>query len=156
VEVTLEQAKAAGFPLGSGFLDVITPADPAAGANITVSLGATRYIVVRSVLVTLTTDANVANRFVSVDYGIGSRYTVVRNAATVFVTASTTAQVFQFDNQHHVSEWNTGTMIFAPLLPLPLPSGFPVTVTVDSIQATDQLSSCRIVVERYYDDDATD
>lgn len=152
MECSLAEAKAAGFPLGSGFLDVITPADPAAGANITVTLGSQIALVVRAVLVTLTTDANAANRFLSVDYGLGARYTVIRNAATVFVTASTTAQVFQFDTQHAVSEWNTGTMVFSPLLPLPLPAGWALTLTLDSKQVTDQLSSCKIVVERYYDD----
>lgn len=156
METEIAAAKAAGFPIGSGFLDVITPADPAAGANITVTTGPQLYLVVRSVLVTLTTDATAANRFLSVDYKLGSRYTVVRNAATVLVTASTTAQVFQLDGQHAVSEWNTSTMVFAPLLPLALPSGWIVALTVDSIQATDQLSSCKIVVERYYDDGSLD
>jgi hypothetical protein len=144
-----EELRSGDIP-GRGFLDVITPPDPAAGANITVALGGQRFAIVRSVIVTLTTDANVANRFLSVDYKWGTRFTLMRNAATVLVTASTTNQVFQFDNQHTVSEWNTGTMVFAPLSPIPLFAGVGVSLTVDSIQATDQLSSCKILIERFY------
>jgi hypothetical protein len=134
----------------TGYLDVVTPADPAAGANLTVTIPNQRFVVVRSLTVTLTTDANAANRLLSVDYLLGSRLTAKRNLATVLVTASTTNQVYHFDNQHSVSEWNTGTPIFAPLQPLPLPNGWTVRVTVDSIQATDQLASCVVVVDRYW------
>jgi hypothetical protein len=143
-------AKRAEWTGDTGYLDVITPADPAAGVNITVSIPNQRFAVVRSVLVTLATDANAANRFLSVDYLLGTRLTALRNAATLLVTANTSATVFQFDNQHAVSEWNTGTMVFVPLLPLPLPNGWTVQVTVDSIQVGDQLSSCKVVVDRYW------
>jgi hypothetical protein len=138
------------MPPGTGYLDVITPADPAAGANLTVTIPNQRFVVVRSLRVTLATDATAANRFLSVDYLLGSRLTMMRNAAALFIAASTSATVFQFDNQHTVSDWNTGTMVFAPLKPLPLPNGITVQVTVDSIQATDQLSSCIVVVDRYW------
>jgi hypothetical protein len=138
------------MPPGTGYLDVITPADPAAGANITVSIPNQRFVVVRSLLVTVATDANVASRFLSVDYLLGSRLTMMRNAAPLLLSANTSATVFQFDNQHTVSEWNTGTMVFAPLKPLPLPNGITVQVTLDSKQAGDQLSSCIVVVDRYW------
>ena len=134
-----------------GNLDEITPADPAAGVNLTVDLGRQKWIVLRSLMVTLTTDNNAANRLLTVDYLARGGLAVMRNAATVLVTASTTNQVFQFDNQHTVSEWNTGTPIFAPLQPVFLPAGWQVRVTVDSIQVGDQLATCRILCERYYD-----
>jgi hypothetical protein len=139
-----------GWTYDSGYLDVLTPADPAAGANLTVTIPNQRLVVVRSLTVTLTTDANVANRLVSVDYLLGTRATAKRNLATVLITASTTAQVFHFDNQHTVSEWNTGTPILVPLQPIPLPNGWTVQVTVDSKQAGDQLASCLVVVDRYW------
>lgn len=142
----------AGFTPDLGYLDEIAPADPAAGANLTVDLGRQRWIVLHSVLVTLTTDSNAANRLLSIDYLLRGGLAVMRNAATVLVTASTTAQVFQFDNQHTVSEWNTGTPVFAPLLPLPLQAGWGVRVTVDNIQAADQIASVKLLVTRFYPD----
>jgi hypothetical protein len=45
---------------------------------------------------------------------------MMRNAAAVLITANTAATVFQFDGQHTVSDFATGTMVFAPLKPLPL------------------------------------
>jgi hypothetical protein len=143
-------ARRDGWTYDSGYLDVLTPADPAAGANLTVAIPNQRLVVVRSLTVTLTTDATVANRLVSVDYLLGTRATATRNMATVLITASTTAQVFQFDNQHTVSEWNTGTPIIVPLQSIPLPNGWTVQVTVDNKQAGDQLASCLVVVDRYW------
>ena len=136
----------------TGYLDYLAPADPAAGANLTVTIPNQRFVVVRSLQVTLTTDANAANRLLSVDYLLGTRATAVRNMATVAITANTTAQQFQFDNQHTVSEWNTNTPVFVPLLPLPLPNGWTVQVTVDNIQVGDTLTSCKVVVDRYWQD----
>lgn len=146
-----------GFTPDTGYLNELTPADPAAGANLTVTLQNARWTVLNSVLVTLTTDANAANRFLSVDYLVRGGLAAIRNAATVLVTANTSGQVFQFDNQHAVSEWNTGTMVFAPLLPVPLQAGWQVRLTLDSIQVGDQLSSCKIICTEYYgcDDDSS-
>lgn len=138
-----------GFTESTGFLTVIPQTSPAAGANLTLDLGRAEWYVIRSIIVTITTDATVANRFLSVDYMLGTRATVMRNAATVLITASTTNQVFQFDNQHTVSEWNTSTMVFAPLAPIPLAPGWVAKLTVDSIQATDQLSACTVLVEQF-------
>lgn len=138
-----------GFTKDAGFLTVIPQTSPAAGANLPLDLGRAEWYVIRAVMATLTTDANVASRFLSVDYNLGTRSTTMRNAATVLVTASTTNQVFQFDNQHTVSEWNTGTMVFAPLAPIPLAPGWIAKLTVDSIQAGDQLSAVSVLVEQF-------
>jgi hypothetical protein len=134
----------------SGYLDVITPADPAAGANLTVAIPNQLYVVVRSLKVTVATDATAGNRFLSVDYLWGSRLTMMRNAAAVLLTANTAATVFQFDGQHTVSDFATGTMVFAPLKPLPLPNGVTVQVTLDNKQGGDTLTSCIVVVDRYW------
>ena len=128
----------------------LTPADPAAGANLTVTIPPAILTVVLSVRVELTTDANVANRFLAVEYLARGGLAVMRNAATVLVTASTTSQVFQFDNQHTLSEWNTGTMVFAPLQPVPLAAGWGLKLTVDSIQVADQLANTRILCVQWF------
>lgn len=134
-----------------GNLDFLPQISPAAGANLTLDLGRYKWLVLESVIVTLATDANAANRFLSVDYIPGGRVTAMRNAPTVLITANTTATVFQFDRQHTVSEWNTGTMVFAPLLPLALPVGWTVKVTVDNIQVGDTLTACTVVCRKFYE-----
>jgi hypothetical protein len=140
----------AGFTPDRGDIDEITPADPAAGANLTIDLGRQEWIVVDSLTFTLNTDANVANRFVAVDILARGGLAVMRNAATVLVTASTVNQVFQFDTQHTVSEWNTGTPVYAPFQPVPLPMGWQLRVTIDAIQVGDAITSCRVLCRRFY------
>jgi hypothetical protein len=149
--MTLEASEVyAGFTPDRGWLDQITPANPAAGTNLTLDLGRQRWIILHSLTVTLTTDANAANRLVCVDILAARNLAVMRNAATVLITANTSLQVIQFDNQHTVSEWNTGTPVFAPLQPVPLQAGWQVRVTVDNIQAGDQLSSCKVLCSRFF------
>ena len=140
----------ADFTPDIGNLDVLQQTTPAAGANLTLDLGRYKWVVLESVIVTLATDANAANRFLSVDYLLPGRMTAVRNAPTVLITANTSATVFQFDRQHTISEWNTGTMVYAPLLPLPLPAGWSVRVTVDNIQVGDALTACTVVCRKFY------
>ena len=133
-----------------GELQILTPDNPAAGANLTLTLPPAHYTILQSVQFALTTDANVANRYVNVDYLGRGGVQNVRNAATVLVTASTTSQVFQFDPVHTVSEWNTGTAVYAPLLDMPLPAGWAVKITIDSIQAGDQIASVKVTAYQFF------
>lgn len=139
---------------GRGLTDWFSVTSPAAGANASFTVGGRNVEGLRVVaaLATVTTDANVANRLVSLDYIDGRNVTRVRNAPTLLVTASTTAQVFQWDHAHHVSEWNTGTPVFVPLADVILTSGWTVQLTLDNKQATDQLSALSFVVEAFYAD----
>ena len=141
----------AGVRRDTGNLAILTPDNPAAGANLTLTLPPAHYTILQSVQFALTTDANVANRYVNVDYIARGGVQNIRNAATVLVTANTTAQVFQFDSAHTVSEWNTGTAVFAPLLDVPLPAGWSVRITVDSIQVGDQIASAKVVGWQFYE-----
>jgi hypothetical protein len=77
---------------------------------------------------------------------------MIRNAATVLITASTSATVFQWDHAHTVSEWQTGTPVFAPLVDIILTPGWTVQLTVDNIQAGDQISAIAITLEKFYPD----
>jgi len=134
-----------------GNLLVVKPANPAAGANLPITLPAAKWNQLVSVQFKLTTSATVANRYVNLDViGFGGAQNI-RNAATVLVTASTTNQVFQFDTAHTVSEWNTGTTVYAPMVDFPLPAGWTVQVTVDNIDTTDQIASCIVVVRQFFE-----
>lgn len=137
-----------------GLLDFFSLASPAAGslASFTVASRSVKRLRVVSVLATLATDANAANRLFALDYIDGRAVTRVRNAAPVLVTASTAATVFQWDRAHAASEWNTGTPVFSPLLSVGLDQGWKVQLTVDNVQAGDAITAVSFVVESIYAD----
>jgi hypothetical protein len=101
----------------------------------------------------LTTDANVASRVVTVDYIDAKGTTWLRNGTSALVLASTTAQTFEFDAHRTLSEWNTGTPVFAPLAPFFLPPGFSVKFNVTNIQATDAISGLALWFDTFQTDD---
>lgn len=135
-------------------LDFFSPAAPAAGANYSFTVGSKNVKALRlvSVIATLTTDANAANRFFAVDYITSRSTTVLRSAPTVLITASTSATVFQWDTAHTVSEWNTGTMVFAPLANPWLTPGWTVQLTVDNKQVGDTITAITFCTENVYAD----
>lgn len=144
----------APFTSERGYPDFFSPASPAAGANYSFTVGSFNvdFLRVVAVMATLTTDANVANRLFAVDYISGATSTRVRSAATVLITASTSATVFQWDTAHTLSEWNTGTPVFVPLADVILTPGWTVQLTVDNKQVGDTITAISVVVEKYYAD----
>lgn len=140
-----------GAPYGHGreFQDFIDLASPAAGANKAFVVPGDFFLRVIAAKAQLDTDANAANRLLSLDF-IGARGTTyIRNAAPVLVTASTVAQVFQWATTRTVSEWNTGTPIFVPLEDIFLEPGMSVQFTLDNKQVTDTLTALSLVVEKW-------
>lgn len=137
-----------------GYRDVRTPVNPAAGANYTLSIGDVRgdYVRVVAVKASLATDANVANRFFALDYLVRGAAYSIRNGAAAVTTASTTARVFQWDRAHTVSDFAANTPVFMPLVDLILIPGDSLQLTVDSIQAGDQISGIVIALECFYAD----
>jgi hypothetical protein len=144
----------APFTREQGYTDFFTPASPAAGANYSFTIGSLSvdYARIVAVKATLATDANAADRLFSVDYRSGRAGTMIRNAATVLITANQAATVFQWDHAHSVSEWQTGTPVFAPLVDIVLTPGWTVQLTVDSIQATDAITAIAVTLEKFYPD----
>jgi hypothetical protein len=142
------------FASERGFVDFFSPASPAAGANFSFTTGGlgADYVRLIAVVATLTTDANVANRLFALDYITGRSTTAVRNAATVLVTANTSATVYQWDTAHSVSEWNTGTPVYAPLLPMIFTTNWTIQLTVDNKQVGDTITAITFVLEKFYAD----
>ena len=138
-----------GLGYGAGSTSVVSVASPAAGANATYKIEGGRAARLLSARASLTTDASVANRFLSVDYINGRDQTYCRNAAGVVVTASTTGQTFEWNAARTVAEWAENTPVFAPLLPAFLMPGDYVQFTMDNKQATDQLSGLVLYLEVY-------
>lgn len=136
-----------GRARGMSYADWLTVDTPAAGAAATYTVPgqfAARLLAAR---LTITTDANAANRFISLDYIDTRGTTRLRNAAGLVVTASTTAQAFEWSAQRTVSEWAANTPVLVPLAPWWLPPGFKIKFAVDSIQATDAISGLSLWIE---------
>jgi hypothetical protein len=127
------------------FLDIATPAAGALASFTPSRETAVRVLAARA---TLTTDANVADRFLALDYMKAGGATYVRNGDGPAITASTTAQTFEWTANRGQGAWVTGGPVFLPVLPIWLPPGFAIRFTVGAIQATDQLSGLNLVLER--------
>jgi hypothetical protein len=147
--VSVTESLVQPFGYGRAFPDWIDVATPAAGATASVTVAGENSIRVIAARLLITTDANVANRVVTLDYLNARGTTYVQNGASVLVTASTTAQVFEWHRNRSVAEWNTGTPVWSPLLDQILPPGFTIKFNVASIQATDAISGLRLWVERF-------
>lgn len=137
------------FAHGLGYQDFIALPQPAAGANLAFTIDGRSTVRVVGARCNVTTDANVANRFVSLDYINARAQTMMRNAAGLVVTASTTNQKFEWNAQRTDAQWAANTPVLLPLFPLFLSPGSVVQITVDSIQAADQISLASLVVERF-------
>jgi hypothetical protein len=136
------------FGGGWGSQEPFTIANPGAATNATFTCdgrGRRRLI---TLVFTLTTDANAANRYVTVEYrGIASAAYAV-NAASVLVTASST-QRFAGSIDRGVAEWNTGTDVLFPLEDVFIHPSDTVVIAVSGMQAGDTLTGIRGVMERF-------
>jgi hypothetical protein len=137
------------FGYGLAYPDWLDVATPAAGATQSVTVDGAWSVRIVAARATLTTDANVANRLVTLDFVNARGVTYAANGASVVVTAGTSAQVFEWDRNRSVSEWNTNTPVWAPLLDEIIPPGFSVKFNVANIQVGDTLTSLRLWVEKF-------
>lgn len=140
-----------GQPYGYGLTEqtTLTGTPPAAGASFSSTVA--KYDRHRLVFVTfaLTTDANAANRYVTVEYVGGDGVSVCADAASVLVTANTTAQRFVGQLHRGPAEWNTGSDVFFPLAGIWLESGTKVNINVANMQVGDTLTNIRLTYDRY-------
>lgn len=139
---------ASPFRYAEGWVDFIDVAQPAAGANKSVGVPGEYGMRVLAARATLSTDANVANRLLSLDFVTANGVSRVRNCPGVVWTANTSSQTFVWNHAWHVSEWATATPVLIPVLDLLLPPTWLVQFTVDNIQVGDQLSALSLVVEK--------
>jgi hypothetical protein len=123
------------------YFDTTDPDNPAAGVNATVKVPGEAWVAVLAARCSLTTSATVANRFVSLDYIDARGITRVRNAAALVVAASTTGLAFEWNAGRTMAEWASNTPVLAPCLDMWLEPGGSFQITVDNIQAADQLSA---------------
>jgi hypothetical protein len=137
------------FSHGRGNPEYVAVTTPAAGATASYTVDGRYAIRVLAARLSLTTDANAANRLVTLDYQVRGGITLCQNGSYVLVTANTTAQVFQWDCHRSVAEWQAGTPVFMPCAPLFLYPGSTVKFNVANIQATDAISGLSLWIEQF-------
>jgi len=138
-------------PLGPDPYDLITlaPADPAAGANFSLSVNANARWQIISVQFQVAFDATAANRRVNV-HGFDSTDIIHRQSALNFGTASITVE---YDcNIATGSAYQEGSVLNESI-PLPdqlyLNIGHSIRITISNIQTTDQISDVRLRVKQW-------
>lgn len=137
------------FSEGLAYQDTLDPPNPSAGANLPITIGGENWIRVLSCIATLSTDANAANRFVSLDFINARGVTYVRNAVGVVVIANVASQVFAWSEQLATGQAVANTTFLAPVSSLFLPPMDVIQLTVDNKQAGDTLTNVHFVIERY-------
>jgi hypothetical protein len=137
------------FVHGVGYQDFVPLPQPAAGANLAFTVESRNLIRVLGARCNVTTDANVANRFVSLDYINARGQTMMRNAVATVVVGSTTNLKFEWNAQRADGAFVANCPVLAPVFPLFLSPGSQVQITVDSIQVGDQISLASLVIERF-------
>lgn len=102
---------------------------------------------------TLTTDATVGNRYVTIEYLAANGNSAIADGAPVLVSPSTAAARYLGSLYHTVGDWNTGTDVFFPLSGLWLETGRRITVNVTNMGSTDVLSKMAFTFDRTLVDD---
>lgn len=131
-----------------GWVDYVDLAQPSAGANKSFAVPGQYGVQVLAARATLSTDANAANRLVSLDFVTPNGVTRVRNCAGVVWTANTSSQTFVWNCAWSVSEWAANTPVLMPVNELLLPPTWLIQFTIDNIQVGDQLSALSLVVNK--------
>jgi hypothetical protein len=139
-----------GQPYGHGrtYQHTVLGTTPGAGANYSTGIGRVDRARLVFASFTLTTDSNVAARYVTIEYGGINAVARTADGAAVTVSASTTAQRFLGIYNRGPAEWNTGTDVFFPLGGLWIEAGETVAINVANIQVGDQLASIRLTFDR--------
>lgn len=128
-------------------LEVVLGTTPAAGASYSLTSPGRPGWCLLAVTFRLVTDANVADRAVTVDYDDGNGSLMASNGFGAVVAASTT-ELFAFQANIGQAAWNTRGQAFAPLLPAEFQGGQKLQINVLGIQATDQLDRIVMTFQR--------
>lgn len=127
---------------------VVAPPQPAAGGGFTYKISIAELVIVRSVAFTLVNAAAVAARLVSLDFLDGTGVVLAR-ASSGFTTATGITTVFTFAAGINVYGANDAAAIGAPIPELVLVAGQSIRVNIGAVNAADQISNARVVVDQY-------
>ena len=135
-----------------GFRERVNGIAPAAAADYAVTIEGryvTRLVAIKCLL---TTDANVANREVVLEYRDAEANRIMLMGAPVVVTASDTV-TYVFQRGQGQAEWSCDDSIIVPLIDEPLTPGESFRLHIVNAQVADTLTVIRYTWERFYTDD---
>lgn len=138
---------------GGGYLDTVAFDAVGAGVDMTRQVPGQAIERPRSLVVRLVTDATVGNRFVEVRYEDGNGGVFGLEGAALAIAASQDL-LLAFNASRGSSERVAGSSLLSRLPDGFLSPGHLLRVHVVGVQAGDQLSAGRLLVERYSTDPA--
>jgi hypothetical protein len=132
---------------GRAFTEVVAPATPAAGAGFVYTVSQ-YWEVSDSLAFRLVTDANAANRQVTVNVNDGGGVLLASFSAAAVQTAGLTRDYVFLPNLNAPSGPTVG-IYYNPWYQGLLQPGFNITCTVGAVQVGDQISRIRLNQERF-------
>jgi hypothetical protein len=140
------------FAYGAGYQELVLGTSPGANTNFSLGIAGTAVSRLVGAVVTVTADANVANRWLELDFADSDGTIWTRNGAGVFVTASSVVN-FDFDIGRGANDWrNSGadyTPVFCMLANRYLLPTQRVQLNLGNKQAGDTLTGIRLTFERF-------
>lgn len=133
----------------AGVLRSFNGTDPAAGAEVSQTVTAGQLWNIKSVVVTLVTDANVANRRVHIVFRNGGGETV-RAYATIDQAASTTVKYIFAHYGYTPDETDTNTVLINIPDNVFLESGSDFITATTNIQVGDNFGAPRVTLEHWF------
>lgn len=133
----------------SPYPDWPSVATPAAGSTASVSVDGSSWRRVVAATMLLSTDANAANRLVSLDLVDARGVTRCRNSANVVQPANKANTRYEWSRARTSIDVLTDTIHLIPLLDQWMPPGFVITFNVTNIQVGDTLTSLSVWLERW-------
>lgn len=132
-----------------GLPELVYATSPATDTDFSATVEGAHFVRLLSVYVTLTTDANAADRYLSVVYTDAADAAYAVSGPPVAVTANS-AQPFHFSPFHPEALWPVGGTVLSPLVPILLEPTHKWKIVMTSDQAGDTLTTIRYVQERFY------
>lgn len=144
--MTAGEYNADPYRYDEAYVDFLDVASPAAGANASLIVPGQFGYRVLAALASLTTDANAANRLVSLDVINANSSTRLRNPAPASIPANTTGQKYVWNDAYATGTSITNGPMVIPVNGLLVPASWSIQITIDNKQVGDQLSSVSLVV----------
>lgn len=144
--MTAGEYNADQYRYDEAYVDFLDVASPAAGANASVVVPGQFGYRILAALATLTTDANAANRLVSLDVINANSSTRLRNPVAATIPASQTNVKLIWNGAYHAAASITNGPQIAPVNELLVPAAWSIQFTVDTKQVGDQLASLSLIV----------
>lgn len=141
------------FNHGRGFPQASVVANPAVATGISYRVGSSYWERLLSLAFTLVTDANAANRTVTLSI-LNEDGLTAAAVPTAAVQAASLTRVYTYLPNVSVASGPVGSNYLTPLPQMFLPPMWTVAVTIGAVQAGDQISAVMLNRERFVTGDA--